>query len=219
MRGADTSFSGDIICTGAGLMSEGKGKLKFNVSFNSPVILGMVILCFAALILGKVTLGWTTNALFSVYRSSLLNPLTYLRFIGHIFGHADWNHFIGNIMIILIVGPLLEEKYGSSNILFVILSTAVVTGLVNFIIFPHAQLLGASGVVFAFILLSSFTSIREGSIPLTFILVAVVYIGQQIYEGLFLVDNVSNLTHIIGGIIGASLGYVMTKNKMSRYRG
>ena len=59
------------------------------------------------------------------------------------------------------------------------------------------QLLGASGVVFALILLSSFTSMKEGEIPLTFILVAALYIGQQIYQGIFVNDNVSNLTHIL----------------------
>lgn len=112
---------------------------------------------------------------------------------------------------------MLEEKYGSSNILFVILTTAIVTGVVNFIFFPRIQLLGASGVVFAFILLSSFTSIREGTIPVTFILVAIIYIGGQIYDGIFVRDNVSNLTHIIGGAVGSGLGYVLTKNKMGRY--
>lgn len=124
---------------------------------------------------------------------------------------------MGNIMLILVVGPLLEEKYGSANLLFVILTTGLVTGIVHFLLFPHIQLLGASGVVFALILLSSFTSIREGSIPLTFILVAVIYIGQQIYGGLFVHDNVSNLTHILGGVVGSGLGYVMNKNKMNRY--
>lgn len=196
-------------------MDEKKRKLK--VSFNSPVVLGFVLVCFVALLLGDITKGESTNALFSVYRSSLLSPLTYLRFIGHIFGHANWQHFIGNIMLILVVGPLLEEKYGSANITFVILSTAIVTGIANVILFSDVQLLGASGVVFAMILLSSFTSIKEGSIPLTFILVTLLYIGEQIYSGLFIQDNVSNLTHIIGGIVGASLGYVMNKNKMNRY--
>ena len=85
-----------------------------------------------------------------MYRSSLLSPLTYFRFFGHVLGHAGWEHFIGNIMLILVVGPLLEEKYGSANILFVILATALVTGIVNFIFFPYTQLLGASGVVFCF---------------------------------------------------------------------
>ena len=190
---------------------------KLQLSFNSPVILGFTIACFAVLIIDKVTGSASTNALFSVYRSSLFSPLTYIRFFGHVLGHAGWEHFIGNIMLILVIGPLLEEKYGSSNILFVILATALVTGIVNFVFFPHTQLLGASGVVFALILLSSFTSFKEGKIPVTFILVAVIYIGEQVYQGIFTRDNVSNLTHIIGGGVGSSLGFVMNKNKMNIY--
>lgn len=190
----------------------GKQKAGVKISFNSPVILGFVIVCFMALLLSNMTDGVVNTMIFSVYRSSLTSPLTYVRFIGHVFGHAGWDHLMGNIMLILIVGPLLEEKYGSSNMLFVILSTALVTGIVHFIFFPRVQLLGASGVVFALIMLSSFTSIKEGEIPLTFILVAFIYIGQQVYEGMFLHDNVSNLTHIVGGFVGAGLGYIMNKH-------
>ena len=190
---------------------------KVRLSFNSPVILTFTLLCFAALVLSWITNGNTNLLLFSVYRSSLLNPLTYVRFVGHVLGHANWEHFLGNMMLLLVVGPLLEEKYGSSNILFVILTTALVTGLINFIFFPHVQLLGASGVVFAFILLSPFTGVKEGTIPITLILVALMYIGQQVYDGLFIQDNVANLTHIIGGVIGALLGFIMHKNKMNRY--
>ena len=169
------------------------------------------------LVIDKVTGGTSTSLLFSVYRSSLLSPLTYLRFFGHVLGHAGWEHFIGNIMMILVVGQLLEEKYGSSNMLFVILATALVTGIVNFIFFPHTQLLGASGVVFALILLASFTSFKEGKVPVTFLLVAILYIGEQVYDGIFIQDNVSNLTHILGGAVGSGLGFVMNKNKMNRY--
>lgn len=190
---------------------------RIRLSFNSPVILGFTIICLLALVLDWLTQGWANNTLFSVYHSSLLNPLTYVRFVGHIFGHAGWEHFIGNIMLILVVGPLLEEKYGSSNLIFVMLATALVTGLVNYIFFPNIQLLGASGVVFAFILLSPFTSVKEGTIPITLVLVAIIYIGEQIYNGLFIQDNVANLTHILGGLVGASLGFVMHKNKMNRY--
>lgn len=192
-------------------------KRKLQLSFNAPVILGFTILCFVVLILDIVTNGSTTNSFFSVYRSSLANPITYIRFFGHVIGHAGWEHLMGNIMMILVVGPLLEEKYGSSNILFVILSTALVTGIVNFVFFPNVQLLGASGVVFAFILLSSLTSITEGKIPITFILVAIIYIGEQVYSGIFINDNVANFTHIIGGLVGSVLGYIMNKYKMKRY--
>ena len=190
---------------------------KLRISFNSPVILGFTIICFAVLMLGYATSGRSTVYAFSVYRSSFLNPFTYIRLVGHVFGHANWEHFIGNIMLILVVGPLLEEKYGSSNMIFIILATALVTGVVNVIFFPGIRLLGASGVVFALILLSSLTSIKEGEIPLTFILVAFIYIGEQVYQGMFVHSNVSNLTHILGGFTGASIGFVMNKNKMNRY--
>ena len=186
-------------------MNESK---KFSISFNSPVILGFTLICFATLLLSWLTKGATNNWLFSVYHSSLANPLTYVRFIGHVFGHANWSHFIGNIMMILIVGPLLEEKYGSIDMLFVILATALVTGLANYFFFPQYRVLGASGVVFALILLSSITSFKDGSIPLTFILVAALYIGGEVYSALFVTDNVSNFSHIVGGLVGAALGFI-----------
>ncbi|HBA98121.1 MAG TPA: rhomboid family intramembrane serine protease, partial [Lachnospiraceae bacterium] len=131
---------------------------SLRISFNSPVVLSFTAVCFIALVLNWMTKGYTNNLLFSVYHSSLADPLTYVRFFGHIAGHINWEHFIGNIMLLLVIGPLLEEKYGSLNILLVILSTALVTGIVNYIFFPGIQLLGASGVVFAFILLSPITS-------------------------------------------------------------
>ncbi len=196
-------------------MTENKRKLK--IAFNSPVVLGFTGLCLFALILNYITGGASNTRFFSVYRSSLLSPLTYLRLFGHVAGHAGMDHFLGNSMLILVVGPLLEEKYGSSNILFVILATALGTGVVHMVFFPHSALLGASGVVFAFIMLSSFTCVREREIPLTFILVALLYIGGQVYEGLFVKSNISNLTHILGGLMGAGLGYIMHKGKMNRY--
>ncbi|MBD5468362.1 MAG: rhomboid family intramembrane serine protease [Lachnospiraceae bacterium] len=196
------------------MKSNGK---KVRVSFNSPVILGFTIACFLVMILDKITGGASTNSFFSVYRSSLLSPLTYIRFFGHVLGHAGWEHFMGNIMMFLVVGSLLEEKYGSANILFVILATALITGIIHFVFFPRFQMLGASGVVFALILLSSFAGFREGEVPVTFLLVALLYIGEQVYYGIFVQDNVANLTHIVGGVVGSSLGFIMNKNKMNRY--
>lgn len=186
---------------------------KIKISFNSPVILTFCIISFVALLLNTLTHGYSNRLLFSVYHSPLNSIFTYFRFIGHIFGHGNWNHFIGNMTLLLVVGPLLEEKYGSRNMIGLILTTAIVTGVVNYIFFPRVALLGASGVVFALILLSSFTSIKEGEIPLTLILVAVIYIGEQIVDGILINDDVANLTHIIGGIVGSIAGYVMNKEK------
>ncbi|MCI8703801.1 MAG: rhomboid family intramembrane serine protease [Anaerotignum sp.] len=187
---------------------------KIKISFNSPVILGFTLFSLVALLLAQVTGGGTNDLFFSVYRAPLTDPLTWVRFFGHVLGHAGWQHFIGNIMLILVIGPLLEEKYGSGEVLFVILITAFVTGLLNFALFPQVQLLGASGVAFALILLSSFVSVKEGEIPLTFLLVAVIYIGGEVINGIFIRDSVSNLSHIAGGAVGAVLGVGLCGRKL-----
>jgi GlpG protein len=116
---------------------------------------------------------------------------------------------MGNMALILLLGPSLEEKYGWKTLLTLILVTALITGIVHNILFSGSALLGASGVAFAFVLLTSFTAFREGEIPLTFILVALIYLGQQIWDAVTVRDNVSNLTHIIGGLIGGGAGYLL----------
>lgn len=184
---------------------------KLKITFNSPVVLGFIFISLAVLVVGLLTGGKSNELLFMTYHSALTNPLTYVRFFTHVLGHGGWEHYIGNAAYILLLGPMLEEKYGSNRILMVILITAAVTGVVNYVLFWNVALCGASGVVFAFILLTSFTSFKNGEIPLTFILVTIVFLGQQVYEGLFLQDNISNLSHVLGGIVGAIVGYRLNK--------
>ncbi len=187
-------------------------KKKPIIILNSPVVVTFTVICFIATILGTLTLGATNSLFFSVYRSSLSDPLTYFRFVGHVFGHADFGHFLGNTMLLLLTGPLLEEKYGSKNMVFIIMSTAIITGIIQFTFFSTG-LLGASGVVFAFILLSSITSIKGDGIPVTFILVAILYLGSEVYDAIFINDNVSQFTHIVGGLVGATIGFLFGRKK------
>ncbi len=184
---------------------------KVKISFNSPVILSYFVISTLVFVISSITNGWLIDTLFSVYRSSPLDPLTYLRLVGHVFGHANLAHLFANVTLILVIGPMLEEKYGAFNIAVVILFTALVTGICHIIISPHSVLLGGSGVVFAFILLSSFTQMKAGEVPLTLILVIVTYLGQEIYEGIFVKDNISQFTHIIGGFAGIAAGYFLAK--------
>ena len=186
---------------------------KRRITFNSPVVLSFVLMSLGVMVLNYLTAGVSNRLLFMTYHSSLASPLTYVRFFTHVLGHQGWSHYIGNMMYLLLLGPMLEEKYGSRAIIEVILITGLVTGLVTWLIFPNLALCGASGVVFAFIMMTSFTSFKEGEIPVTVILVAVIYIGQQIYEGLFVQDNISNMAHILGGIVGAVAGYTLNKKQ------
>lgn len=186
-------------------------KRKYKITFNSPVILSFVVICFAVMILNYVTGGASNRMVFVTYHSSLASPLTYVRLFTHVLGHSGWEHFIGNMAYLLLLGPMLEEKYGSGKVLQVIVITAFVTGVINYVFFWDVALCGASGICFAFILLSSFTGSREGEIPLTVILVAAIYLGQQIYDGIAVKDDISNMAHVIGGITGGVIGFSLNK--------
>ena len=188
------------------------------IKYNAPVVLSFTLACFAATILDVVSGGGITRLVFCTYRASLLDPMFYIRLFTHVIGHRGWEHFIGNATYLLLLGPLLEEKYGCKTLLKAIVITALATGIINAVIFPNVALCGASGVVFAFILLASFTEFKKGDIPLTFILVSVIYIGNQILDGIFVQNNISNMAHIVGGIVGAVFGYVLNLKKAHKRR-
>ena len=198
-------------------MDSKRGEIR--LSFNAPAILVFVGCCVAVRLINMLTGGTSDRLLFCVYRSSLRDPLTYVRCICHVFGHADWSHLINNMMYILILGPMIEEKYGTANTVIVMATTAAVTGIINMAFFPNVALMGASGIVFAFILMGSITTREDRTIPVTFILVALLYIGQQVYQGIFVRDNISQMAHITGGVVGSVMGFVLNRYGTKKKQG
>ena len=92
-------------------------KRSIRLQYNAPVTLTFFFLSLASLVLGCLTNNWTTSHLFSVYRSSMTDPLFYVRLFGHVLGHGGWDHFINNMLLFLVVAPPLEERYGSRTLL------------------------------------------------------------------------------------------------------
>lgn len=181
--------------------------------YNSILILTYFFISVGALILKYITLGKSNEILFSSYRSSLLNPLTYVRLFTHVIGHEDWKHLSNNFLYILLIGPMIEEKYGTINLLIMILITAGVIGIINHIS-GKKRILGASGIVFMLIMMSSFVNIQEGKVPVTLILIFIFYIVNEIIDGIFKKDNVSHMGHLIGAVCGCIYGYLYNLNSM-----
>jgi len=175
------------------------------IRYNAPVTLTLTLACCAAMGDGILTDGATTRAFFTAYpglKSS--SPLHYIQFFTYILGHGSFSHLTANLSLLLLIGPINEEKYGSWGLFEMILVTALVTALLNAAFFSTG-LLGASGIVFMLILLSSCANIRAGEIPLTLILVALLYLGNEIYSSLNS-DNISQFAHLTGGVVGAFYG-------------
>lgn len=196
-------------------MATSYGKTKHHLTYNSPVILTFAAICLVTLIMNAITKGFTNRLLFICYgHASLFDPLTYLRAFSYVFGHANFSHFAGNMTMLLLVGPIVEEKYGSWNLCIMMFVTALAGGILNMLFFDTG-ILGASGIVFMLIILSAFTDMKKGEIPLTLILIAAIYLGQEIYSGFTANDNVSHFGHICGGVSGLAFGIVYHKKKFA----
>ncbi len=187
---------------------------SFRIRYNAPVILTFSLLAALVTILAA-SLGSRGGGVMRLfYVPGVMdwdNPLAYVRLFTHVLGHASWQHLMANLMIILLIGPLLEEKYGSVQLLEMIAITAGMTGALNILLFDTA-LLGASGVAFMLIVLSSLTSYRRREIPLTFVLVVLLFVGGEIAAAVSERDQVSQFTHILGGACGAMLGLTSERN-------
>ena len=184
-----------------------------SIKYNSPVILTFALICTAVFFLDTFLAG-TVMGFFAVGNSvDITNPLSIFSLFSHVVGHGSMDHLLGNMTFILLLGPIMEEKYGSRFTLFMILITALITGLLN-VTFFDTGLLGASGIVFMLILLVSFTNTNGGEIPLTFILVALLFVGKEVLQ-IMGSDQVSQFAHIIGGICGSVFGFLGKKRMKS----
>ncbi len=177
---------------------------KLRVTYNAPVVLTFALAAVLVFILTSTVSG---ARVWFVAHPTLDGTSAYVGLFTHILGHASWQHLIGNFMLILLLGPILEERHGSGPLLVMILLTALITGLAN-LLFSNGALLGASGVVFMMILLASMANVRGGEIPLTFIAVAIIYMGGEIIRA-FQNDQVSQMAHLVGGFAGAAFGFII----------
>ena len=183
------------------------------IKYNAPTILTFTFVSVIVLVLSQTVARSLTEQWFVVSGKGSFSPgsvRSWVTLFTHVLGHKNWPHLISNFAFILLIGPILEELYGSFPLFVMICITALVTGLLN-VIFFSSSLLGASGIVFMLILLVSFTNFSKGEIPLTFILVLVLYLGREFFNsfgGSGNADaNISEFAHIVGGFTGSFFGF------------
>lgn len=182
---------------------------KLRITYNAPVVLTFAIAAVLAFILTQT--APSTRAWFVAY-PQLVDAHAYAGLFTHILGHASWEHLLGNFMLILLIGPILEERHGSLTLLFMILVTALMTGLAA-LVFSNGFVMGASGIAFMMILLASLANVRGGDIPLTFIVVAIIYMGGEIVKSVHGNDGISHMAHLVGGAVGAAFGFLGARPK------
>ena len=188
------------------VLSEERNLGRIRIHYNAPVVLTFSLLALGLHILDRRLEGTITRSLFVTGPPfSFFDPLDYFRFVSHTLGHASLEHLFSNLTMILLLGPILEERYGSEDMLKMILLTGLFVGVVNLLL-VRKGLLGASSIVFMCITLISIVDLRRGSVPISFILVALLFIGGEVLE-ITRPDDVSQVGHIVGAVLGAVFGF------------
>lgn len=188
--------------------------MKLRITYNAPVVLTFALAAVAVFVITQLVPSaqlWVTSY------PHLGSPESYVGLFTHILGHGSWNHLLSNFMLILLIGPILEERHGSVGLAVMILVTALVTGLANLAIGSH-PLLGASGVAFMMILLASMANVRGGEIPLSFLAVAAIYMGGELVNS-FRNDGISHMAHLVGGSVGAVFGFLGARTRSAKKLG
>ena len=186
--------------------------LRFD--YNAPAVLTFSLVALTVHLLSSTIVSDLNTRWFAVGSSmSWSSPADYWRLFAHVLGHQSFDHLFVNVTMILLLGPILEERYGSPQMAFMILVTGLATGVVNVLFFSHG-LMGASGIVFMFIILASIVDVRRGFIPLTFVLVAGIFLGRELVNTLRH-DGISQVAHIVGGLAGGAFGFFLVRPKGS----
>ena len=186
-------------------------KPRLRIDYNAPFCLSFAFLAMLVYVAGIVTQNWTNAHWFSIPGSaSFLHWTTSPRLLVPVPRPGSVQHLFANLTVLLLVGPLLEEMYGYGLLLLLAIVTAILTGLVMVLLFS-GSLMGASSIVFAFIILSSFANAKSGTIPLTFILISLIFLGGEVIRAMSRQDHIAQFAHIIGGLMGGAAGFYLAR--------
>ncbi|MCR5188311.1 MAG: rhomboid family intramembrane serine protease [Treponema sp.] len=199
-------------------MAKKKFKLNFKVVMDCPVTVGFVlvslILCLLDLLAFKGSLSQ------SILRSPtsakgdlafiLSSPLSYFRLVLYAFGAANWTALLANLLFLLLLGPAMEERYGSVVIGIMVFVASLFSGVLN-AAFSTVSLRGCAPVVFMMVFLNAFMSLSKKKIPLSFLLIFALLISYEIIDKTS--GNVIGIIICIAGGLCGSLFAFLTSPK------
>ena len=205
-------------------MAKKKFNLNIKVAYDAPVTLSFVIVCTIIFLLnlllaksGKAE-GLQSLLASPTNQGGVLpfipsSPVSYLRLLFYIFGAGgkavSASVMFTNLILIMLLGPAMEERYGSVIIGIMIFVSALFSGVLN-ACFCETSLVGAVPLVSMMIFLNAFMSFSKKKFPLSFGVVMVLFIVLQSVSGL---GAVKIIICIAGGLCGSLFAF-LTSPKM-----
>lgn len=196
-----------------------QGELKLFV-IDSPFILGTMGVCIVVQVVTDRIYAEFTQQYFALWPwayTSFLNPMTYVRIFTQVIGHGGWDHLVGNLTTLILVGPPCEEHFGTWKLFLCVVIMAIATSFFHYLFAPaHAMQLGASGMVFELIVLHSLIHHRSGKIRASFVVLLLLWVWKEVQgfaHNLHAAgggDGISHVAHFFGAAVGAFMGLLFT---------
>ncbi len=190
------------------------------LKYNAPVSITFALISCFILLADKYLNPSIVQTMFTAEGKLSFQPddfPAYIRLVSHALGHASWDHLFDNLKYILLLGPILEERYGSRQLAFMMVLTSLTNGLVNAFFFS-TELLGASGIVFMMIILISFAGVKQRELPLSFIAVVGIFAGAEVWDLIYGENSVSQVAHLVGALCGAAFGIFLNVSNRKSHR-
>lgn len=128
----------------------------------------------------------------------------YFRIFTYPFGFSSWNQMTANLVFILLLCPRVESAFGKFFTFMLILVTVVFAGVVC-VCFSNSVIYGTSGIVCMLLILSIYISIDKKQIPLSYVLLAVIYFMREIIS-IIDTNTIEVFCHFAGSLAGSLMG-------------
>jgi len=140
---------------------------------------------------------------------SASNPLSYLRLFSYALGAASGEILVCNMIFILLLGPSMEERYGTVVIAIMTFVSALFSGVLN-ACFCKSPLQGCEAIIFMMIFLNSFVSLSKKKIPFSFVLVFILFVLRGIFSADFKAASsaIQIIINVAGGLCGSLFAFL-----------
>jgi tetratricopeptide (TPR) repeat protein len=130
-----------------------------------------------------------------------------------IFLHIGWEHLLGNMIPVILFGPMLEEMYGYGGFATIYVGSGIAGALVSMYHGHGAPAAGASGAVFGMMIAILVAGLlHRDRLPYRlarvfrrpqFTILLALYVAYQLFSG-YMSPNIDNWGHV-GGLAGGAL--------------
>ena len=190
--------------------------MKFEIkNAVTPLLIANIIFFALQFILGRIF----TNSFILISSDIITRPWI---LISHMFLHSGPYHLLFNMYVLLIFGPMLEQRIGAKRFLTIYFLSGIVAGIISSLIYPLILgrpfvALGASGAVMGMlgvliILMPDLKLLFFFIVPMQLRTAAILIALIDVF-GIFYPTGIGNIAHLAGLASGLLYGLSLKKEK------